>query len=197
MTEKSWVPMQSIAGGAKGDKCLPQQSKEYQEHMECSNPCTEVPESNKQVLSMFGWKAKQGGQSNSHIYQQKLGIRSHKWSEKHIRSNHILVQMPSQLAITHTKVSKDPAKHWKLKHINTRYYSVRDHVQESDIRIEYVGTTNNLADILTKPLRGVETSRLAQVMGLEMPVKVELKICWNNQYAGKLSGQQTNGLHAW
>ncbi|SAM68077.1 uncharacterized protein UBRO_20989 [Ustilago bromivora] len=24
MTEKSWVPMQSIAGGAKGDKCLPQ-----------------------------------------------------------------------------------------------------------------------------------------------------------------------------
>lgn len=30
-TEKSWIPMQSIAGGAKGDKCLPQRSKEYQE----------------------------------------------------------------------------------------------------------------------------------------------------------------------
>lgn len=57
------------------------------------------------------------------------------------------------------QVSKNPAKHWKFKHIDTRYYFVRDHVQEGDIGIEYVGTANNVADILTKPLRGVETQR--------------------------------------
>ena len=69
------------------------------------------------------------------------------------------------------QVSKDPAKHWKLKHINTRYYFVRDHVQEGDIGIEFVGTIKNVADILTKPLKGLDTSWLARLVGLEMPLR--------------------------
>ncbi|CCF51356.1 hypothetical protein NDA11_006846 [Ustilago hordei] len=80
----------------------------------------------------------------------------------------LILCMDSQGCI---QVSKDPAKHWKLKHIDTHYYFVRDHVQEDEIRIEYVGTTNNVADILMKLLRGLETSRLAQVIGLVMPAK--------------------------
>ncbi|KAJ1588420.1 hypothetical protein NDA12_007279 [Ustilago hordei] len=69
------------------------------------------------------------------------------------------------------QVSKDPAKHWKLKHIDTRYHFVRDHVQEGDVEIKYVGTANNVADVLTKPLQGLNTSRLARMMGLEIPPK--------------------------
>ncbi|SOV09393.1 uncharacterized protein UDID_18579 [Ustilago sp. UG-2017a] len=56
------------------------------------------------------------------------------------------------------QVSKDPAKHWKLKHIDTRYHFVRNHVQEGDVAIKYVGTANNVADVLTKPLQGLNTS---------------------------------------
>ncbi|KAJ1578113.1 hypothetical protein NDA11_001856 [Ustilago hordei] len=56
------------------------------------------------------------------------------------------------------QVSKDLAKHWKLKHINTRYCSVRDHVQ-GDVEIDFVGTASNVADILTKPLKGIVMTR--------------------------------------
>ncbi|SOV06479.1 uncharacterized protein UDID_17481 [Ustilago sp. UG-2017a] len=58
------------------------------------------------------------------------------------------------------QVSKGPAKHWKLKHIDPRYYFIRDHVQDSDISIEFVGTANNMANILTKPLKGLNTTRI-------------------------------------
>ncbi|SOV08313.1 uncharacterized protein UDID_17347 [Ustilago sp. UG-2017a] len=67
------------------------------------------------------------------------------------------------------QVSKDPAKHWKLKHIDTRYHFVRDHVQEGEVKIDFVGTTDNVADILTKPLKGLATSWIACLMGLTMP----------------------------
>ncbi|SOV07527.1 uncharacterized protein UDID_19208 [Ustilago sp. UG-2017a] len=69
------------------------------------------------------------------------------------------------------QVSKDPAKHWKLKHINTQYHFVHDHVQEGDVAIKYVGTANNVADVLTKPLQGLNTSRLARMIGLEILLK--------------------------
>ena len=69
------------------------------------------------------------------------------------------------------QVSKDPAKHWKLKHIDTRYYFVRDHVQDGDISIEFVGTANNVADILTKPLKGLHTTRISRMIGLDMPLR--------------------------
>jgi hypothetical protein len=49
------------------------------------------------------------------------------------------------------QVSKDPAQHWKLKHIDTRYHFVRDHVREGSLEIKHVGTHDNLADIFTKP----------------------------------------------
>ena len=53
------------------------------------------------------------------------------------------------------QVSKDAAKHWKLKHIDTQYHFICDHMQEGDVAIKHVGTANNIADVLTKPLQGV------------------------------------------
>ncbi|KAJ1600043.1 hypothetical protein NDA14_007590 [Ustilago hordei] len=50
------------------------------------------------------------------------------------------------------QVSKDPAQHWKLKHIDTKYHFVCNNVQEGRVQIKYVDTTRNLADILTKPI---------------------------------------------
>ena len=66
------------------------------------------------------------------------------------------------------QVSKDLAKHWKLKHIDTRYYFIRDHVQDGDISIEFVGMANNAADILTKPLRGLSTTKASRMIGLDI-----------------------------
>ncbi|SOV06168.1 uncharacterized protein UDID_19421 [Ustilago sp. UG-2017a] len=50
------------------------------------------------------------------------------------------------------QVSKDPAQHWKLKHIDTKYHFIRNNVQEGRVQIKYVDTTRNLADVLTKPI---------------------------------------------
>ncbi|KAJ1038237.1 hypothetical protein NDA10_006762 [Ustilago hordei] len=50
------------------------------------------------------------------------------------------------------QVSKDPAQHWKLKHIDTKYHFIRNNVQEGRVQIKYVDTTRNLADALTKPI---------------------------------------------
>ncbi|CCF49785.1 uncharacterized protein UHO2_05816 [Ustilago hordei] len=51
------------------------------------------------------------------------------------------------------QVSKDPAQHWKLKHINTKYHFICNNDQEGRVQIKYVDTTRNLADVLTKPIR--------------------------------------------
>ena len=69
------------------------------------------------------------------------------------------------------QVSKDPAKHWKLKHIDTWYHFICDHVQGGDMEIKYTRTANNITDVLTKPLQGLNTSRLTRMIGLEIPLK--------------------------
>ena len=48
------------------------------------------------------------------------------------------------------QVSKDPAQHWKLKHIDTKYHFIHDNVRERRVQIKYMDTKRNLADVLTK-----------------------------------------------
>ena len=47
---------------------------------------------------------------------------------------------------------KNANKHSKTKHINIRYYFLRDHYEKGDIEIYYVSTDFQLADIFTKRL---------------------------------------------
>jgi hypothetical protein len=50
------------------------------------------------------------------------------------------------------KMIQNPVQHGRTKHIDIRHHFIRDHQQKGDIAIESVGTDNQLADILTKPL---------------------------------------------
>jgi heat shock protein HspQ len=43
-------------------------------------------------------------------------------------------------------------EHSRTKHIHIWYHFLRDHQQKGDIKIAYVSTHNQLADIFTKPL---------------------------------------------
>ncbi|SOV06061.1 uncharacterized protein UDID_19260 [Ustilago sp. UG-2017a] len=95
------------------------------------------------------------------------------------------------------QVSKDPAKHWKLKHIDTQYHFVHDHVQEGDVAIKYVGTANNVADVLTKPLQGLNTSRLARMIGLEIPPKGGVEDASASQARCMCHGQVTEVQEAY
>ncbi|GKB57317.1 retrovirus-related pol polyprotein from transposon TNT 1-94 [Tanacetum coccineum] len=50
-------------------------------------------------------------------------------------------------------LSKNPVQHSRTKHIEIRHHSLRDNVQKGHISIEKVSSVDNIADILTKPLK--------------------------------------------
>jgi predicted aldo/keto reductase-like oxidoreductase len=54
----------------------------------------------------------------------------------------------------------NPVEHSRTKHIDIRYHFLRDHQQKGDIKIVYVSTHNQLADIFTKPLDEKTFSKL-------------------------------------
>ncbi|SOV07411.1 uncharacterized protein UDID_18901 [Ustilago sp. UG-2017a] len=70
------------------------------------------------------------------------------------------------------QVSKDPAQHWKLKHIDTKYHFIRNNVQEGRVQIKYVDTTRNLADVLTKPIGRQAMQQARSGLHLQTPAVV-------------------------
>jgi hypothetical protein len=49
-------------------------------------------------------------------------------------------------------ISKNPMMHSKTKHIPIKYHFLQEQVAENNIRVEYVGTKEQVAYIFTKPL---------------------------------------------
>ena len=49
-------------------------------------------------------------------------------------------------------ISKNPVMHSKTKHIPINYHFLREQVAEKNIKVEYVGTKEQVAEIFTKPL---------------------------------------------
>ncbi|GJR54308.1 retrovirus-related pol polyprotein from transposon TNT 1-94 [Tanacetum coccineum] len=50
-------------------------------------------------------------------------------------------------------LSKNPVQHSRTKHIEIRHHFLQDNVQKGHISIEKVSSVDNIADILTKPLK--------------------------------------------
>jgi hypothetical protein len=46
-------------------------------------------------------------------------------------------------------VADNPVEHSRTKHIDIRYHFLRDHQQKGDIKIAYMSTHNQLANIFT------------------------------------------------
>ncbi|GJR59956.1 retrovirus-related pol polyprotein from transposon TNT 1-94 [Tanacetum coccineum] len=63
-------------------------------------------------------------------------------------------------------LSKNPVQHSRTKHIEIRHHFLRDNVQKGHISIEKVPPVDNIADILTKPLKRESFNYLR--LGLEM-----------------------------
>jgi hypothetical protein len=49
-------------------------------------------------------------------------------------------------------ISKNLVMHSKTKHIQIKYHFLREQVAEKNIKVKYVGTKQQVADIFTKPL---------------------------------------------
>jgi hypothetical protein len=49
-------------------------------------------------------------------------------------------------------ISKNPVMHSKMKHITIKCHFIQEQVVEKNIKVEYVGTKEQVIDIFTKPL---------------------------------------------
>jgi hypothetical protein len=64
------------------------------------------------------------------------------------------------------RMADNPVEHSHTKHIDIRYHFLRDHQQRRDIKIAYVSTKKQLADIFTKPLDEKTFTKLSNELNI-------------------------------
>ena len=64
------------------------------------------------------------------------------------------------------KLSKNPVLHGRSKHIDVKYYFLRDLCKDGAIELKYCRSGDQLADIFTKPLRLLPFQNLRRLMGI-------------------------------
>jgi hypothetical protein len=61
---------------------------------------------------------------------------------------------------------ENPMFHDKLKHIEIQYHYIPDMVQSGVVKLQYVGTDEQVADVLTKPLSRVKFEYFRDKVGI-------------------------------
>jgi hypothetical protein len=59
-------------------------------------------------------------------------------------------------------IAKNLIFHKRMRHLERRHHFLRDHVEKGDIKMRYIDTERQLADIFTKP---IDSSRFAALRG--------------------------------
>ena len=65
------------------------------------------------------------------------------------------------------KLSKNPVFHGRTKHINVKFHFIRDLIKKGDVELIYCGTKEQLADIMTKPLKLEDFVKLRMLLGVQ------------------------------
>ena len=63
-------------------------------------------------------------------------------------------------------LTKNPIMHSRTKHIDIRHHFLRDHVQKGEVKLEFVDTHDQLADIFTKPLAREPFFKIRRELGI-------------------------------
>jgi len=74
------------------------------------------------------------------------------------------------------KLSENPVHHDKTKHIENRFHYIRDIVQKGAVKLEYIATEDQVADVFTKPLSKTKFEYFRDKLGLvrkDLPRKRE------------------------
>lgn len=64
------------------------------------------------------------------------------------------------------KLSKNPVLHGRSKHIDVRYYFLRDLAQDGTIELVYCRSEERIADLFTKPLKLASFEKLRNLLGI-------------------------------
>ena len=92
------------------------------------------------------------------------------WMRQLLTEFGVKVNEPSILRIDNQSaisVSKNPEHHGRMKHLDLRFYWLRDQVTLGVITPLFVPTEEMPADLLTKPLARVKVERFRRMMGIE------------------------------
>lgn len=65
------------------------------------------------------------------------------------------------------KLSKNPVLHGRTKHINVRFHFIRDLIKKGEVELVYCGTKEQIADIMTKPLKLEDFVKLCMLLGVQ------------------------------
>ena len=63
-------------------------------------------------------------------------------------------------------LSKNPVHHSRTKHIEVRHHFLRDHITKNDIKLEFISTKEQLANIFTKPLDETQFVKIRRDLGI-------------------------------
>ena len=75
------------------------------------------------------------------------------------------LHMDNQSALA---VTRNPEHHGRMKHLDLRFYWLRDAVKNGLIDVKYISTKSMPADILTKALSKASVQEMREMMGLRM-----------------------------
>ena len=64
------------------------------------------------------------------------------------------------------QVAKNPEHHGRMKHLDLRFYWLRDEVEKGTLGLKYVPTNSMVADIMTKPLNKARVTEGCSMLGL-------------------------------
>ncbi|GJR37455.1 retrovirus-related pol polyprotein from transposon TNT 1-94 [Tanacetum coccineum] len=98
----------------------------------------------------------------SRCYAQVLWIKS-QLADYDVLYDNVLIFCDNTSAIT---ISNNPVLHSRTKHIDIRYHFIRDHILKGDIKLHFVQTDLQLADIFSKPLAEPSFTRLIAELGM-------------------------------
>ena len=65
----------------------------------------------------------------------------------------VLIYVGNQGAIN---LAKNPLNRQRSKHIDIKYHFVRSEIQSGNVKLQYIPTNSNVADIFTKPATRVK-----------------------------------------
>ena len=80
-----------------------------------------------------------------------------------INMKKISLYCDSQSAI---RICHNPVQHSQTKHNALRYHFIKDHVEDGNTEVHFVKTTDQLADIFTKPLDEKSFLRIMEGLGM-------------------------------